>query len=126
MNSMARACSMVVNLLFPRAAPGATNRMKCYAKLAGHCFPSRPHSRLTVWRCNAGSHADGTVARSEGRFSRGRITATRNVTVRSPMRYAPLQKRLALLTSFVIGMVHAMMLLWFPRFVSRFNTSSRT
>ena len=35
---------MVVNLLFPRAAPGATNRMKCYAKLAGHCFPSRPHS----------------------------------------------------------------------------------
>ena len=43
----------------------------------------------------------------EGRFSRGRITATRNVTVRSPMRYAPLQKRLALLTSFVIGMVHA-------------------
>ena len=65
MNSMARACSMVVNLLFPRGCAGCDKPDEVLCEAAGHCFPSRPHSRLTVWRCNAGSHADGTVARSE-------------------------------------------------------------
>ena len=110
MNSMARACSMVVNLLFPRGCAGCDKPDEVLCEACRELF-----SQPTAQRCNAGSHGGGTVARSEGRFSRGRITATRNVTVRSPMRYAPLQKRLALLTSFVIGMVHAMMLLWFPR-----------
>ena len=105
MNSMARACSMVVNLLFPRGCAGCDKPDEVLCEACRALF-SQPTAQSL----------DGTVARSEGRFSRGRITATRNVTVRSPMRYAPLQKRLALLTSFVIGMVHAMMLLlWFPR-----------
>ena len=106
---------MVVNLLFPRGCAGCDKPDEVLCEACRALFSQPTAQSFDGVAMHAGSHADGTVARSERRFSRGRITATRNVTVRSPMRYAPLQKCLALLTSFVIGMVHAMMLLWFPR-----------
>ena len=93
---------MVVNLLFPRGCAGCDKPDEVLCEACRALF-SQPTAQSF----------DGVAMQRW--FACGRLTATRNVTVRSPMRYAPLQKRLALLTSFVIGMVHAMMLLWFPR-----------
>lgn len=107
---------MVVNLLFPRGCAGCDkpDEVLCEACRALFSQPTaQSFDGVAMQRWFACGWYRGTVRRAVLAWKDHGDEG--NVTVRSPMRYAPLQKRLALLTSFVIGMVHAMMLLWFPR-----------
>ena len=64
-------------------------------------------------RWEAGSHADGTVAPSDKRFSHGRTMGMRNVTGRFLKPYADLLKHLASLISFATDKTPTVPFSWF-------------
>lgn len=64
-------------------------------------------------RWEAGSHADGTVAPSDKRFSHGRTMGMRNVTGRFLKPYADLLKHLASLISFTTDKTLTVPFSWF-------------
>lgn len=64
-------------------------------------------------RWEAGSHADGTAAPSEKRFSHGRTMGMRNATGRFLKPYADLLKHLASLISFTTDKTPTVPFSWF-------------
>lgn len=115
MNSMARACSMVVNLLFPRGCAGCDkpDEVLCEACRALFSQPTaQSFDGVAMQRWFACGWYRGTVRRAvlawkdHGDEECDRAFAD---------AICALAKASGVIDFVVIGMVHAMMLLWFPR-----------